>query len=65
MLFRSLTDVVVAANLLSHLGKTSPYSDIDYPALPSFQRLELDAEHIAKIMIQSKAQINSMIQALS
>jgi len=61
----NLTDVVIASNLLSHIGKASPYSDIDYSALPSFKRLGLDAEHIAKIMTQSKTQINSMIQALS
>jgi len=61
----NLTDVVIVSNLLSHIGKSSPYSEVDYSALPSFQRLRLDAEHIAKIMTQSKAQINSMIQALS
>jgi len=61
----NLTDVVIASNLLSHIGKASPYNGIDYSTLPSFQRLRLDAEHIAKIMTQSKVQINSMIQALS
>ncbi len=61
----NLTDVVVASNLLSHIGTKSRYSDIDYSTLPSFQRLGLDAEHIATIMTRSKAQINSMIQALS
>jgi len=61
----NLTDVVIVSNLLSHIGKESPYSDIDYSTLPSFRRLGLDAEHIAKIMTHSKAQINSMIQALS
>jgi len=61
----NLTDVVIVSNLLSHIGKNSPYRAIDYSTLPSFQRLGLDAEQIAKIMTHSKGQINAMIRALS
>jgi len=61
----NLTDVVVASNLLSYIGSESRYKDLDYSTLPAFSKLGLDAEHIAKIMTESKTQINSMIQALS
>ena len=37
-------DVVMVANLQSHLNKEHPYNDLDWSSIPAFQKLGLDAD---------------------
>ena len=60
------TDIVIVSNLLSYVGEaSSPYKDINFAELNSFQNLNIDPEGIVKILANSKEQINSMLKALN
>ena len=59
------TDIAIAANLLSYVGEESPYKEVNFADVTSFQKLNIDPENIIKILADSKEQINSMLKVLS
>ena len=60
------TDIVIVSNLLSYVGDaSSPYKDINFADVTSFQNLNIDPESIIKILANSKEQVNSMLKVLS
>ncbi len=61
----SMTDVVIVANLLAHIGRFSPYKEINLEELASFKKLGINNNNTTDILKKSQAQVNSMIQALN
>ncbi|RLA39892.1 MAG: hypothetical protein DRQ64_05875 [Gammaproteobacteria bacterium] len=59
-----LTDVVQAANLFSHAIEHGHEMEPEWAQIKSFQRLKLDEALIHEIMVQSKAEIDSIVSAL-
>ena len=59
-----LTDVVLVANQFSHAIEQGKETDSEWAQIKSFERLKLDDELIHEIMVQSKEEIDSIVNAL-
>ncbi len=57
-----LTDVVIIANLLSHIGTDHPLTREDWTGIPSFQRLALTPEESISILNDAKEEIAEIKQ---
>lgn len=54
------TDVVIVANLLSHIGTDHPHTRLDWSAIPAFTRLALTPEESIEAMKNAKEQIHAV-----
>ncbi len=52
-----LTDVVIIANLLSHIGTDHPHTKLDWSEIPAFQRLALTPEESILILNDARDEI--------
>ena len=59
-----LTDVVLVANQFSHAIEQGNEMNPEWAQIKSFERLKLDDELIHEIMVQSKEEIDSIVNAL-
>ncbi|MDR2877765.1 MAG: HDOD domain-containing protein [Chromatiales bacterium] len=61
----SYTDVVIVANLLSHIGSDHPCTRLDWSTVPAFNRLKLRPEESIDAMKNARGQINEVKQLLA
>ena len=54
------TDVVIVANLLSHIGTDHPHTRLDWSTIPAFTRLALTPEESIEAMKNAKEQIHGV-----
>lgn len=59
------TDVVIVANLLSHVGTGHPHTRRDWSEIPAFTRLALTPEESVEAMRTAREQINAVKQLLA
>lgn len=59
------TDIVIVANLLSHIGTDHPHTHRDWSAIPSFERLALTPEESIDVMRNAREQINEIKRLLA
>lgn len=59
------TDVVIVANLLSHVGSDHPSTRLDWSTIPAFSRLALLPEESIEAMRNAREQINGVRQLLA
>ncbi len=60
-----LTDVVIIANLLSHIGTDHPHTKLDWSEIPAFQRLALTPEESISIINDAREEISEVKQLFS
>jgi len=60
-----LTDVVIVANLLSHIGTGHPCTRLDWSVIPAFGRLALTPEESIEAMKTAREQIHAVKQLLA
>lgn len=63
----NLTDVIIASNLLSYIGGStpSPYKGVNFLEIPSFERLQINDKNVINVLVASKEKIKSLVQALN
>lgn len=59
-----LTDVVLVANLFSRNEQTDKLPEIDWGAIPALKRLKLTPETAVTVVLDSRAEMRSIINAL-
>lgn len=59
------TDVVIVANLLSHIGTDHPHTRLDWSTIPAFERLALTPEESIGVMKNAREQINEIKRLLA
>ncbi len=59
------TDVVIVANLLSHVGTDHPHTRLDWSTIPAFERLALSPEQSIEVMKNAREQINEIKRLLA
>jgi putative nucleotidyltransferase with HDIG domain len=59
------TDVVIVANLLSHVGTDHPHTRLDWSTIPAFERLALTPEESIDVMKNAREQINEIKRLLA
>lgn len=59
------TDVVVVANLLSHIGTDHPHTRLDWSSIPAFHRLSLSPEESIEAMRTARERIHEIRQILA
>lgn len=59
------TDIVIVANLLSHIGTDHPHTGLDWSIIPAFDRLALTPEESIQIMKNAREQINEIKRLLA
>ncbi len=59
------TDVVIVANLLSHVGTDHPHTRLDWSVIPAFARLALTPEQSIEVMKNAREQINEIKRLLA
>lgn len=59
------TDVVIVANLLSHIGTSHPHTRLDWSTIPAFERLALTPEESIEVMKNAREQINEIKRLLA
>ncbi len=60
-----LTDVVIVANLLSHIGSDHPHTRLDWSMIPAFERLALTPEESIDVLKNAREQINEIKRLLA
>lgn len=59
------TDVVIVANLLSHIGTDHPCTKLDWSTIPAFRRLALTPEESIEVMKNAREEISEIKQLLA
>lgn len=59
------TDVVIVANLLSHIGTQHPLTRMDWSTIPAFERLALSPEESIAVLRNAREQINEIKRLLA
>jgi putative nucleotidyltransferase with HDIG domain len=59
------TDVVIVANLLSHVGTSHPHTRLDWSSIPAFERLALTPEESIDVMKNAREQIHEIKRLLA
>ncbi len=59
------TDVVIVANLLSHIGTDHPHTRLAWSTIPAFERLALTPEESIGAMKNAREQINEIKRLLA
>jgi hypothetical protein len=62
---RTFTDVVIVANLLSHIGSDHPHTRLDWSVIPAFERLALTPEESIDVLKNAREQINEIKRLLA
>lgn len=60
----NLTDVVIAANIISRFGSTHPYAQLNYADVPAFRRLNINPMDYDAIMTVNGEDINAVRDSL-